>query len=179
MVLGKKSLTQLMGDEWKFHRRLIAKSFSYQHLMHMTADMNLMADRFACALLKTASSSSSSGVVDVSMACKAATLDVIGITVFGTEFHCIEQSLENSPVAKAFDFLLSELTRRQFGNPVNLKNYLYSFPCENNAKFLAARRTVRTLCSSSSATSSALCPLPPPLPPPPLRRRTGVNTTTF
>jgi cytochrome P450 len=151
MILGKSSLPQLMGQEWKLHRRLIAKAFSFQHLQHMVKDMNCMGDKFAAALLNgTNEITSRTGdegsqcVVDVSMACKAVTLDIIGSTVFGFDFDTISTSLDHNPIAMAFDFLLSELTRRQFGNPLNLKNYFYSYPCESNRKFKEAKEVINS-----------------------------------
>ena len=136
-----------MKDEWKFHRRVMAKSFHYQHLMQMTKDMNMMGERFATALLEK-SSEDSGNVVDMVAASKAVTLDIIGMTVFGIEFNNIENSFEGNEIAQSFDFLLSELTRRQFHSPFSLESLFYCFPSENNRKFKKARDTIDNVLNS-------------------------------
>ena len=131
--------------------------------------MSRMGDRFVAALLESsAHSSSSSGgssnVINVSLACKAVALDIIGITVLGCEFHSLENTLQKSPTAQSLEFFLSELTRRQFGNPLSMQNFFYSIPCESNTKFKEAKQAVvGTLSQLVRDKQRELGAAPPPV----------------
>merc|ERR1711871_1172398 len=52
MFLGQKSLVQMMGDEWKFHRKLISASFHHEYLKEMVGDMAFVAKKFCSTLSK-------------------------------------------------------------------------------------------------------------------------------
>ncbi|CAK4690109.1 unnamed protein product [Aphanomyces euteiches] len=72
--VGTKSLLQLMGSEWKVHRKLISKAFSWQYLVVMVPSMTSIADDFASVLLKSNAES-----IDVAPLLKLVTLDIIGL----------------------------------------------------------------------------------------------------
>ena len=137
MFLGPKSITAVAGDEWKFYRRVMLKAFHFEYLQKMVGDMNKVALKFSNALINR-----SGGSIDIFSVTKCVTLDIIGMTAFGYSFNCVP-SLQPSALANAFDFLLADITRRQFDQVLNPFSIFYSLPCEANRKLLASRKLVR------------------------------------
>ncbi|RHY15464.1 hypothetical protein DYB25_005444 [Aphanomyces astaci] len=73
-IVGTKSLVQVMGHEWKLHRKLISRAFGWQNLASMAPAMGSIAHEFASHLLATQTKSK----FDVFPMLKLATLDIIG-----------------------------------------------------------------------------------------------------
>ncbi|OQR90648.1 hypothetical protein ACHHYP_05336, partial [Achlya hypogyna] len=75
-LLGDKSLLLLVHDEWKVHRRLIARAFHWQSLANMVPTIAKVSEAFVDMAL------AASQPVDVYPLLKLAALDAIGLTGF-------------------------------------------------------------------------------------------------
>jgi len=135
--LGSKSMVRLNHDEWKFHRRLVGKAFEYAHIIEMVGDiLNVYKE------LENYLDHHQDVDMDIFPILKVTTLEAIGVTAFGYKFGAI-QGIEKgpNPVGQAFEFLLSEMTRRNWSvNP--LKNW-YWLPLQANRDQKAASNLVR------------------------------------
>ncbi|ETV94497.1 hypothetical protein H310_11812 [Aphanomyces invadans] len=136
-IVGKKSLVQVMGHEWKVHRKLISKAFGWQNLANMAPVIGTVASEFAAVLL----SKHGANKVDVFPLLKLATLDVIGATAFGASFNAIHNA--TSDVVDAFTFLLNDMNRRSIDEPLHPASSLYWLPTSANRDFHAHKRTLR------------------------------------
>ena len=118
-MLGPKALVSLMGDEWKFHRKLINSAFHPKRLAAMAADMSTVGAKLCAMLAGLARAGGPAGtVLEVTAEIKKAALDVIGLSAFGYSFECLSQQGPNK-VAEAFSLMLRENDIRIFGNPVS------------------------------------------------------------
>jgi len=79
---------------------------------------------------------------DVDQLTRMVTLDVFGIAAFSTEFGCC-RSLQLSNIARAFDFLGSDTSRR-LNDPLMPLNFFYCIPTRLNLRNSQAHHTVRS-----------------------------------
>lgn len=130
--LGQQSIVQLMHQPWKDVRTVLVKSFRNADLISMSLAMTQSAWRFVDQLLEVKS-------VDFLVACKGCTLDIIGRTAFGYDFGgiaSIGSGGSGNPVGDAFQYLLEDVTDRQF-RPA-LSKMLYWLPTERNREHAKA-----------------------------------------
>ncbi|RHY32214.1 hypothetical protein DYB32_002753 [Aphanomyces invadans] len=127
-VVGEKALIQVMGNEWKLHRKLVAKALGWQNLVSMAPVMASLSNEFATVLLATKGPS-----VDVAPLLKHLTLDIIGATSFGKSFGAIQKA--ECPVADAFKFLLNDLSRRRVQDPLSPASSFYWIPTAANKMY--------------------------------------------
>ncbi|RQM28115.1 hypothetical protein B5M09_010851 [Aphanomyces astaci] len=170
-IVGTKSLVQVMGHEWKLHRKLISRAFGWQNLASMAPAMGSIAHEFASHLLATQASSK----FDVFPMLKLATLDIIGTncnpvshsnpqtmpcisailflgaTAFGASFGAIQHTT-NHPVVEAFTFLLDDMNRRAIDEPLHPSSMFYWLPTAANRmhrqQTAILRRTIDDLVAS-------------------------------
>lgn len=135
MFVGRRSILSLMGDEWRVVRKCMARSFNWEYLKDMVGDVCQVTNAFIATL-----QGQHGQVLDFWPLMKCITLDVIGRTGFGYDFNCTE-TLKPSPVGKAFEFLLEELTAR--GESVDPRTYFYSWPSARNRKHAECNATIR------------------------------------
>jgi len=62
---------------------------------------------------------------------KMVTIDVFALVAFSTDLGC-SKSLKASPIARSFDFLLADMSRRMDTSPLAPNNFFYSLPTEMN-----------------------------------------------
>jgi len=135
--LGSKSMVRLNHDEWKFHRRLVGKAFEYSHLTAMTGDILDVYGELESYLDRHQNVE-----LNIFPILKVTTLEAIGVTAFGYKFNAVK-GIEEGPnaVGQAFEFLLTEMTRRNWSiNP--LKNW-YWLPLQANRDHKAASDLLR------------------------------------
>jgi cytochrome P450 len=108
-------------------------------MMAMIYDMSCVSQAMAKEL---ANGTHGVGAFDVMQVMKKITMDVIGLSAFGHRFNCVGQS-EVGDVAKAFEFLLDDMTRRQFVSPLSPTSFFYSLPTELNRQHALAKKMVR------------------------------------
>lgn len=138
MLLGPRSLVQLMNNEWKLMRKLMAKAFNWEYLKNMVNDVNEVSAKFVKNMRETKHNQE----VDIESLVKCITLDVIGKTAFGFDFDCCA-ILKPSPVADAFEYMNAECTRRQFDAALDPRSFFYSLPTASNKRYNAARKLIR------------------------------------
>ncbi|EQC25878.1 hypothetical protein SDRG_16251 [Saprolegnia diclina VS20] len=125
-LLGYNSLPVLMHDEWKVHRRVFARAFHWEYLAAMVPAMATVAAEAASVLL-------AASTTDVYRVLQLSALDTIALTGFGFNVHALRDS--SHPIAEAFEFLLSETTRRCFEAPLRPTSYFYSIPTPANLRY--------------------------------------------
>ena len=138
MFLGSQALISLQHDEWKVVRKNLARAFSWECLKTMVMDMNQVCEEFVESLTKLDGKR-----VDIWSTMKCITIEIIGKTAFGYDFDCV-RSLTPSPIAEAFDHLLSEHQRRAFEDPLNPFSYFYGLPWESNYLHKKTRDFIRS-----------------------------------
>ncbi|KAF0742638.1 hypothetical protein Ae201684P_000581 [Aphanomyces euteiches] len=136
--VGTKSLLQLMGSEWKVHRKLISKAFSWQNLVVMVPSMTSIADDFASVLLKSNAES-----IDVAPLLKLLTLDIIGATAFGSSFNAIHDA--KNPIMEGFTLLLEDFNHRMIEAPFHPGSKFYWLPTKANKLHRATTQSMRQL----------------------------------
>ncbi|KAH9100375.1 hypothetical protein LEN26_015896 [Aphanomyces euteiches] len=136
--VGTKSLLQLMGSEWKVHRKLISKAFSWQYLVVMVPSMTSIADDFASVLLKSNAES-----IDVAPLLKLVTLDIIGATPFGSSFNAIHDA--KNPIMEGFTLLLEDFNHRMIEAPFHPGCMFYWLPTKANKLHRATTQSMRQL----------------------------------
>jgi cytochrome P450 len=141
MFLGRKSITIMMNEEWKYFRKMMLRAFHWEYLQSMVSTMTNISKMFAKSLLCKAGD-----YIDMSSSTKCVTLDIIGATSFGYNFNCVD-TLEPTVIASSFDYMLAECTRRQFNDPFSPYSIFYDLPCEANRKFKSARKLLRSTLS--------------------------------
>jgi cytochrome P450 len=147
--LGDSSILLLNRATWKFHRRLFAKAFNWQFLEGMAPTMSRVAHAFTDLLLLQQQQRHQSNKldvidqgVDIFPLIKLATLDIIGLTGFGYDFHAIQDG--KNPVASAFEFLLAEMTRRTYVAPLHPANFFYWLPTAANRRYHREQAILRS-----------------------------------
>lgn len=146
MFLGRRSLVQLMNDEWKIMRKIMARAFNFEFLWGMARDICDVSSVFIKAL-----SAKSGEVVDFWPLLKCVTLDIIGKSAFGYDFSCAA-TLKSSPVAMAFEFMLEESMERQFKKTLDPRCFFYSYPSEKNKKHASCAATIRNTLTDIIST---------------------------
>ncbi|OQR86019.1 cytochrome P450 [Achlya hypogyna] len=129
-LLGDKTLLLLVHDEWKAHRRLIARAFHWQSLAAMVPTMSNSSDTFVSMALAT---SATGAPIDVYPLLKLAALDTIGLTGFGYNFGALTEG--KNAVATAFEFLLEETSRRGFTETLHPTSMFYWLPTAANRRY--------------------------------------------
>ncbi|KDO26562.1 hypothetical protein SPRG_07965 [Saprolegnia parasitica CBS 223.65] len=152
--LGDRSVSLLMRDEWKLHRRLVSRAFQWQNLAAMVPAMASIAETFTNVWRGAATPS-----IDVFPLLKRLALDTIGRTGFGYDMGALRDAA--NPMASALDFLVNEINRRCLEQPLHPSSHLYWLPTRTNRRHAEAVSTVRTTLHSiiqarmmSHATSS-------------------------
>ncbi|EQC32866.1 hypothetical protein SDRG_09398 [Saprolegnia diclina VS20] len=135
--LGDRSVSLLMRDEWKLHRRLISRAFQWQNLAAMVPAMASVAETFVGVWLQA-----TTPAIDVFPLLKRLALDTIGRTGFGFDMGALLD--EANPMASALDFLVNEVNRRCLEQPLCPSSHLYWLPTRMNRRHADAVRTVRT-----------------------------------
>ena len=148
MFLGSRNLGILEGREWKHNRAAILRSFSRAKSEKAAATIVEVADTFVASLQKKiADNQSRNGgtcgmEVKVDELMKMLTFDIFGRVAFSQDLECTKR-LTPSPLARAFDFLGEELTRRS-KSPFSPSNLYYWIPTANNRRHKRERTVLRT-----------------------------------
>lgn len=140
IIVYFQALIYLMGDEWRAQRMTMTKAFHVVDLKNMTRDFVAVGTKL-CAYLEGVAASGK--VIDIVPALKAATLDVMGIIAFGYDFGGVAGLPSGfvPPVVEAFQFMVTEHTRRLFSvSPFALD---YALPSAANRKHASCRKMIR------------------------------------
>jgi cytochrome P450 len=153
-IVGPGNFLVLRGRAWKFHRSAVIKSLTGASSVQTQQRAILQVTQTLIQSLHKkyhaeqqhhdhdTTTTKSFMELDVEPLMKMVTMDVFGQAALSTDFGCC-QHLASSPVARAFDFLGHELTRRmyQLSDPSNL---YYSIPTRRNLQHAQARRLLQT-----------------------------------
>jgi len=142
MFLGSRNIGVLSGREWKLHRSAILRSFSPATVEASRKTIVDVTQKLISSLRKQMNESPNGLVRDVEHLMKMITVDVFGRVAFSTDLNCSE-NLVPSPIAKAFDFLSAELSRRM-KNPFQPVNILYCLPTPANHRHKRERSLLLT-----------------------------------
>lgn len=112
VFLGPHALTALMGKDWKYYRNVVHRSFTPAALKGTQSAVNTVARTLCESLLqKVSKKTTTSFQATVLPLMRMATMDVFVLMSFGVDLACCSK-LQSSPIARAFDFLTSEYSRR-------------------------------------------------------------------
>jgi len=142
MFLGSRNIGVLSGREWKLHRSAILRSFSPATVEASRKTIVDVTQKLISSLRKQMNESPNGLVRDVEHLMKMITVDVFGRVAFSTDLNCSE-NLVPSPIAKAFDFLSAELSRRM-KNPFQPVDILYWLPTPANHRHKRERSLLLT-----------------------------------
>jgi cytochrome P450 len=134
-----------MDDEWKVHRTAMNKAFHVVDLKGMVTTFASVGARLCDYLAQCASQHTA---IDLVPTLKAATIDVVGITGFGYDFHAVDSLLSGkTPFAvHEFQWLQAELVRRTYSMNPLLR--FYWLPTAANREHARCRSVVRGLVSN-------------------------------
>ncbi|EQC32865.1 hypothetical protein SDRG_09397 [Saprolegnia diclina VS20] len=139
-LVGKRSIVQLMHNEWKLHRRLVSRAFQWQNLANMVPAMASIAESFTDIWLQAMTPS-----MDVFTLLKRSALDTIGRTGFGYDLQSLRDV--HNPMATALAFLLSETNRRCFDEAHKPLSHLHWVPTHANRRFVKEATLARSILS--------------------------------
>lgn len=145
--LGPKALVSLTGGrDWKFYRKIVHKAFTAAALKSSQKDINFVGETLSKSLQQAiAKSDGNCMITEILSLMKMATIDVFGLSALGIDLNCCSE-LKPSPIAKAFDFLTDEYSRR-FSRPWDLEARLYGLPTKANRRHAQEKRVLRTFLS--------------------------------
>lgn len=148
MFLGKNNIGQLQGQEWRLHRRAIHQSMTPSVLAESRQTMVDAVHTLVESIKNRMKETSSSLLeIDVEPLMKMITIDIFGMTALNIDLGCCK-NLKPSPIANAFEFLLEELTKRIFEDPLSIPNRLYSLPTVRNRRHKQQRTLLRNFLSA-------------------------------
>eukprot|EP00291_Cryptomonas_curvata_P024561 CAMPEP_0172161122 /NCGR_PEP_ID=MMETSP1050-20130122/5947_1 /TAXON_ID=233186 /ORGANISM="Cryptomonas curvata, Strain CCAP979/52" /LENGTH=473 /DNA_ID=CAMNT_0012830979 /DNA_START=146 /DNA_END=1564 /DNA_ORIENTATION=+ len=150
MFLGRRALVQLMKDEWKVMRKIMARAFNWEFLKETVVDIGEVTNVFIKAL-----SAKNGQVCDFWPLMKCITLDVIGKSSFGYDFSC-SATLKSSPVAVAFEWMLEDSMIRQFKKTMDPRCWFYSYPSDANKKHAECAAIIRQTLADIISTRTAM-----------------------
>jgi cytochrome P450 len=145
----------LNGRDWRLHRGAILRSLNPASTLE-TARRSMIdvAQTFTESLTKKVLSCQRHGdggefttlspplILEVESLMNMITIDVFARTNLSVDLGCC-RTLEASPVAKAFDYLLYSFGKRM-SSPLNPFNYCYSIPTARNLRHEKERRVIRS-----------------------------------
>ena len=135
--LGSRNIVLLSGKEWKYHRAAILRAFSptaVEHAQHAVLDL--------CSVLLTALRPKDGTVMNVEPLLKMMTIDIFGRTALSRDLQCCA-TLQPSNIAKAFDFMGREFTRRLY-QPMGITSNYYWIPTALNREYARQRTLIRS-----------------------------------
>jgi len=144
--LGPYALTALVGREWKRYRSAVHRSFTPAALAESQEAINAVGNALSASLQRAAAMEGSGQfTVKVLPLMKMATMDVFGMSALGVDLGCCS-ALQLSPVAKAFDHLASEYSRR-VKRPLDPMSLFYWIPIPSNRRYAREKRLIRSFVS--------------------------------
>lgn len=137
--LGPNSLVSLYDSRWTFHRKLMFKALQYSKYPLFVDVISTTTAKLVDGLRTNYQRKP----IDMLPFFKMVTFDVIGKVAFGYDFESTKDITKGlNDVAKAFEFLLEEQSRRSY--TINPFSMFYSLPTPSNFKHRAARSLVRS-----------------------------------
>ncbi|OQS03567.1 hypothetical protein THRCLA_04116 [Thraustotheca clavata] len=113
----------------------------------MVPTMTKVSDTFTDFVLDKCAKEKS---IDVFPLLKLPTLDTIGLTAFGYDFHAISNG--DNAIANAYEFLGVDSNRRAFKEPLNPASIWYSIPTTANRQRRQAEEIIRSVLNDIVAT---------------------------
>lgn len=160
--LGPQALVTLMGKDWKRYRSAVHKSFTPAALKQSQGSILQVGNKLVQSLLEAIHKAPTDSLQQpVLPLMKMATMDVFGLAAMNIDFGCCA-ALELTPVAKAFEHLTQEYTRR-LTTPWDPSASMYWLPTKTNQEHKAQRNVIRKFIADqivqtrrSASTNNAL-----------------------
>jgi cytochrome P450 len=152
--LGSRNIGVLSGREWKYHRAAILRAFSPSEVEH--AQQAVMG---VCGVMVSSLRSVQGQVVDMEPMLKMITIDIFGRSALSRDLQCCA-TLQPSAIAKAFDLLGQELTKRLY-SPLGLASNNYWIPTKANRHHRQQRALIRSFIQDIVAERQSMTTSPP------------------
>ena len=143
MLLGKRNIGLLHGNEWKFHRAAITRSFNPVTLGKRNVHESIVT--VMDQLFASLQSRGKTFQMELVPLMKMVTVDVFGMSAFRKDFGSC-RTLTPSRVSVAFDYMSDEFNRRMFeSNFLTTLTSVYWLPTASNLRYRRERNYIRGL----------------------------------